>query len=54
MTVEQLDHPARVFELDYDVEVVVFACLMLEQRVNSPAAVQPDLDSVRLQHGDDG
>jgi hypothetical protein len=46
--VEQLDHPARVFELDHDVEVVVFARLMLEQRINTPAAVQPDIDSPGL------
>jgi hypothetical protein len=46
--VEQFDHPARVFELEHDVEVVVFARLVFEQRVNTPAAVQPDIDSIGL------
>jgi len=47
-TGKQFYDPARVAKLDHEVEVVVFACLMPEQRVNTPAAVQPDIDSVDL------
>jgi len=46
--VEQLDDTARAVKLDHEVEVVVFACLMPKQRINTPAAVQPDIDSLGL------
>ncbi len=46
--VEQLDDSAHVAKPDHEVEVVVLACLMPEQRVHTPTAVEPGSDSVAL------
>jgi hypothetical protein len=53
-TVQQLDDPARMPKLDDEVEVVVFPCLTPEQCVDTPAAVEPNIDSVSLYPADDG
>jgi len=45
---EQLDDPGRVVKLDHEVEVIMLACLMTEQRVDTPAPVEPDIDFVGL------
>ena len=40
-------------KLDHEAEVVMFACLTSEQRVNTPAAVEPDTDAVGFKQVDD-
>jgi hypothetical protein len=49
---KQLDDAVRVGQFDHHVEVVVLTRLALEQRINSPAAIQPHADPLRLQHAD--
>jgi hypothetical protein len=46
--VKQLDDSAHVVKLDHEVEVVVLPCLMPEQHVNTPSAVEPGIDSIGL------
>ena len=40
-------------KFDHEVEVVMSPCLTFEQRVNAPAAVEPDIDAIGLQQVDD-
>jgi hypothetical protein len=47
------DEPRHVIDADDDVEVVVVARLLLEERVHAPASVDPDLDVGVLQRLDD-
>jgi hypothetical protein len=46
--VEQLDDSAHVVKVDHEVEVVVLPCLIPEQRVDTPSAVEPGIDSISL------
>jgi hypothetical protein len=46
---ERCDHGVGLGEHDGEVEVLVLPCLPAEQRVNSPAAIEPDLQALGLE-----